>query len=99
MDRRQCRPHSGVDKRPLGGLPAIRPLVAGIDIGSERHWVCGPTANGSGREIADFGATTPELMRMAEWLKERQVESVVMESTGVYIGLLPMRFWKRRGWK
>ena len=75
---------SGVDKRRLGGLPAIRPLVAGIDIGSERHWVCGPTADGSGREVADFGATTPELMRMADWLKERQVESVAMESTGVY---------------
>ena len=38
----------------------------------------------SGREIADFGATTPELIRMAKWLKERHVESVAMESTGVY---------------
>ena len=84
MQQKKPSEVSGVDKRRLGGLPAIRPLVAGIDIGSERHWVCGPTADGSGREIADCGATTPELMRMAEWLKERQVESVAMESTGVY---------------
>jgi transposase len=62
----------------------IRWDVAGIDLGSERHWVCAPTQDGKGREIADFGGTTPELMRMVEWLKARQVKSVAMESTGVY---------------
>src|SRR5947209_2988792 len=74
-----------VQKRtPLQGLPVIRRYVAGIDIGSEQHWVCAPTVDGKEREIASFGATTPELIRMAEWLKARQVESVAMESTGVY---------------
>lgn len=71
-------------RRQLQGLPLIRTNVAGIDIGSETHWVCAPTQDGSGREICDFGATTPELIRMAEWLKARHVESVAMESTGVY---------------
>jgi transposase len=71
-------------RRQLQGLPVIRRNVAGIDLGSERHWVCAPTPDGSGREIADFGATTPELMRLVEWLQARQVESVAMESTGVY---------------
>lgn len=71
-------------RRKLQGLPLIRAHVAGIDLGSERHWVCAPTADGSGREVADFGATTPELIRMAEWLKSRGVEAVAMESTGVY---------------
>jgi transposase len=71
-------------RRQLQGLPVIRRNVAGIDLGSERHWVCAPTLDGSGREIASFGATTPELIRLAEWLKERHVESVAMESTGVY---------------
>jgi transposase len=37
-----------------------------------------------GREITSFGATTPELIRMAGWLKERHVESVAMERTGIY---------------
>ena len=46
--------------------------------------MCAPTMDGSGREVADFGATTPELIRMAQWLKDRNVESVAMESTGVY---------------
>ena len=71
-------------RRQLQGLPVIRRNVAGIDLGSERHWVCAPTADESGREIASFGATTAELIRMAEWLKARGVESVAMESTGVY---------------
>jgi len=72
------------NRRELQGLPVIRPNVAGIDLGSERHWVCAPTPEGHGREITSFGATTPELIRMAEWLKQRHVESVAMESTGIY---------------
>jgi transposase len=75
---------SSTGRGQLQGLPLVRTKVAGIDLGSERHWVCAPTEDGGGREIADFGATTPELIRMAEWLKVRQVESVAMESTGVY---------------
>lgn len=68
----------------MKGLPMVRVRVGGIDLGSERHWVCAPSEDGRAREVEDFGATTPELTRMAEWLKARQVESVAMESTGVY---------------
>ena len=76
----------------LSGLPVIRPKVAGIDLASEIHWVCAPTVecafnsctDGSGREVKEFGATTPELEKMVLWLKERGVESVTLESTGVY---------------
>jgi len=75
---------TGKSRRQLASLPIIRWNVAGIDLGSERHWVCAPTRDRSGREVASFGATTAELLRMAEWLKARQVESVAMESTGVY---------------
>src|SRR5438270_1141566 len=83
MSKRQDREQA--EKRTLlQGLPMVRRQVAGIDLGSERHWVCAPTVDGNDREIASFGATTPELLRMAEWLKARQVESVAMESTGVY---------------
>jgi transposase len=71
-------------RNQLQGLPIVRRNVAGIDLGSEEHWVCAPTLDGAGRELTSFGGTTSELMRMAEWLKARQVESVAMESTGVY---------------
>lgn len=65
------------------GLPRIRPMVAGIDVGSESHYVCAPSSDG-GTEMRVFGATTPELLDLAEWLQQSHVESVAMESTGVY---------------
>jgi transposase len=74
----------GGSRREVQGLPLVRRDVAGIDLGSERHWVCAATVDGTVREVADFGATTPELIRMAKWLRERNVRSVAMESTGVY---------------
>jgi transposase len=80
------RPHEGGSENGerIAGLPVVREKVGGIDLGSERHWVCAPGLEGQGREVAEFGATTPELVRMVQWLKARQVESVAMESTGVY---------------
>ena len=66
------------------GLPILRRNVAGIDLGSISHWVCAPTVDGMGREVREFGATTTELETLAQWLQERNVESVAMESTGVY---------------
>jgi transposase len=84
MPGREERETSEKSRRQLEGLPVIRQGVAGIDLGSEQHWVCAPTLDRSGREVARFGATTAELIRMAEWLKVRQVESVAMESTGEY---------------
>jgi transposase len=78
------------------GLPVIRLQVAGMDVGSKEHWVCAPRVDGSGREVERFGATTPELERMAEWLKERGVESVALESTGVY-WIAPHEVLERRG--
>ena len=66
------------------GLPVLRWNVAGIDLGSKSHWVCAPTVDGTGREEKVFGATTPELESLARWLQERKVESIAIESTGVY---------------
>lgn len=70
--------------RAVEGLPVIRMYVAGIDLGSEKHWVCAPAVEGNQREVAAFGGTTPELVRMVKWLQDRNVESVALESTGVY---------------
>jgi transposase len=71
-------------RREVQGLPVMLRDAAGIDLGSEQHWVCAPTPDGAGREVSSFGATTPELIRMGEWLQQRKVRSVAMESTGVY---------------
>lgn len=70
--------------------------MAGIDLGSKSHWVCAPTVDGVEREVEEFGATTPELEKLAAWLKERKVESVAMESTGVY-WIAPYELLERHG--
>lgn len=64
-------------------MPTINSNAAGIDIGGARHWVSVP----AGRErenVVSFGCCTADLDRMAEWLAKCGVDSVVMESTGVY---------------
>ena len=86
----------GIRRGAIEGLPVVRRNVAGVDLGSQRHWVCAPAKDGDGREVADFGATTPELTRMAEWLLERKVASVAMESTGIY-WIAPFEILESRG--
>lgn len=79
--KKRSGPHSQMEAE---GFPVVRPNVAGVDLGTASHWVCAPTLDGAEIEVETFGATTPELERMAEWLKQRKVTSVAVESTGVY---------------
>ena len=65
-------------------LVTIQPNVAGIDIGSEEHWVCGPPREDGQPNVRVFRTTTKRLEEMTEWLLELGVESVAMESTYVY---------------
>lgn len=65
-------------------LPVIRPRVAGIDIGSAQHWVCGPARADGEPNVRVFGTTTDQLNTLADWLVAQHVESVAMESTSVY---------------
>lgn len=92
----QCVSRSGVAEDDDVGLPVVRKGAAGIDLGSEVHWVCAPKVGGVGREVATFGATTPELEKLAAWLKERKVETIALESTGVY-WIAPHEVLERHG--
>jgi transposase len=65
-------------------LPVIRPKVAGIDIGSREHWVCGPGRADREANVKVFRSTTAQLRELVDWLVEQGVESVAMESTSVY---------------
>jgi transposase len=65
-------------------LPAINGKVAGIDVGSQEHWVCGPARDDGEPNVRVFGTTTGQLNALAEWLIHQGVESVAMESTSVY---------------
>ena len=57
--------------------------AAGIDVGATSHYVAVP-ADRSEQPVREFEAFTADLYRLAEWLSECGVETVVMESTGVY---------------
>src|SRR3984893_14928444 len=78
------------------GFPVLRANVAGIDVGSEEHWVCAPAATGVGREVAVFAAPTPGVEQLAAWLKDRRVGAVALESTGVY-WIAPHEILERSG--
>jgi transposase len=65
-------------------LQAIRPLVAGIDVASREHWVCGPAREDGEPNVRVFGTTTAQLEELVAWLAEQGTESVAMESTSVY---------------
>ena len=74
-------------KRESQGLPEALSQVnlnaAGIDVGASSHFVAVSEAR-SERPVREFEAYTSELYRLANWLVECGVETVAMESTGVY---------------
>lgn len=61
----------------------VFPNAAGIDVGASSHWVAVPPhlAEDSVRE---FGAMTDDLNALADWLLACGVDTVALESTGVY---------------
>ena len=59
--------------------------AAGIDIGAAEHWAAVPPGrNTEGQDVRRFGAFTGELCALADWLKQCGIQTVAMESTGVY---------------
>jgi len=62
-------------------MEIVNPHAAGIDVGSRSHWVA---VGQRDEDIREFGVFNQDLFGMADWLKERQVRTVAMESTGTY---------------
>ena len=67
-------------------LILLNPKCAGIDVGASELFVC-VAKNSSSQEVRSFPTFTADLKGMIKWLKESGVESVAMESTGVYRSL------------
>jgi transposase len=65
-------------------LPVLQPMVAGVDVGSTQHWVCGPARADGEPNVHVFGTTTAQLHELADWLVQQDVTSVAMESTYIY---------------
>ena len=67
----------------LQSLPMIHPNAAGIDVGAKEHVVAVP-ADRDPEPVRSFKAFTPDLYELADWLKGCGVETVALESTGIY---------------
>ena len=57
--------------------------AAGIDVGGSSHWVAVPPHLAE-EAVREFGVMTDDLNAMAEWLRACGVDTVALESTGVY---------------
>ena len=64
-------------------LNHLNPQCAGIDIGASELFVC-IAKNPKEQEVRSFLTFTSDLRDMIRWLKENNIKSVAMESTGVY---------------
>jgi transposase, IS6 family len=64
-------------------LPVMHPNAAGVDIGAEEIFVAVP-AERDADQVRSFGTFTRNLCEVADWLQRCRVQTVAMESTGVY---------------
>ena len=80
--RRESRAGDGLKRLPEE-LSQVNLNAAGIDVGAGSHFVAVSEAR-SEQPVREFEAYTSDLHRIADWLLECGVETVVMESTGVY---------------
>jgi transposase len=63
--------------------PCVNPHAVGLDIGSDEIWGCVPE-DCDAEPVRSFGTFTPALYVLADWLAACRIETVAIESTGVY---------------
>lgn len=84
-------------KKQTKSFAVINPNAAGIDVGSEEHWVAVPEDRDQ-QPVRNFKCFTADLHAMADWLEQCGIQTVVMESTGVY--WIPLyQILERRGFE
>ena len=82
MAQRNCSLSRKADKCRQA-LTITHPNSAGIDIGSASHYVAVPPDRDD-EPVREFASFTADLHRLADWLAACGVDTVAMESTGVY---------------
>jgi len=71
------------ERRAQRLLDKIHLSAAGIDVGSGSHWVAVPEDRDD-QPVREFKSFTHELIALADWLETCAIDTVAMESTGVY---------------
>lgn len=62
-------------------MEIVNPYAAGIDVGSRSHWVA---VGQKEHDVREYGVFNEDLYSLCTWLKEKQVRTIAMESTGTY---------------
>src|SRR6202158_5870596 len=83
MNRKQRREMTRKIQSEDLSLEVVHPDAAGIDIGSESHYVAVPPTRDS-QPVRRFGCTTAEVKEMAVWLKQCAIRTIALQTTGVY---------------
>jgi len=69
--------------RIKGHLDCVNLFAAGIDIGSISHFVAVPMELDD-QYVREYPCFTKDLINLADWLIQIGIQTVAMESTGVY---------------
>ena len=65
------------------GMSPVHPRAAAIDVGAKMH-VAAVGPDRASEPVRTFGTFTDDLNRLADWFQECGIETIAMESTGVY---------------
>ena len=79
MAKQRKRKHGKVER----SLPVMRPNAAGVDMGATEAVVAVP-ADRDAESVRSFPTFTQDLHALVDWLQQCRVDTVAMESTGVY---------------
>ena len=72
-----------INKTKKVTLPVMNPAAAGVDIGATEIYVAIPPDRDP-ESVRMFATFTRDLNALADWLQQREIRTVAMESTGVY---------------
>jgi transposase len=76
-------PRKKKSKNNAPALPVLNPNAAGLDIGATEIYVAVP-ADRDSEPVRCFATFTQDLGALADWLEQCRIQTVAMESTGVY---------------
>ena len=99
--RKHCAPHTAAAS--THGCPVVKAAfnsAIGIDVHHSilvcAYQACDTQAGEIRTEVAEFGTTVSALKELIEWVKQRQPQRILMESTGV-LWLSPYEALERAG--
>ena len=83
LSKRHRTRSSHGELRPFEGMSKVNLSAAGVDIGAHEIMACVPDS-ADHQIVRAFGTYTADLDALAAWFLDRGIQTVAMESTGVY---------------